>query len=96
MWKKEIEMMGKFGVQDRNVDKQVMEDITKWMEMAVVKTFFQTWCVGGHVGVHWTFCSHNWKTSVSVKLWLGGVSVATQDGDVGMTGSEEDEKTDES
>jgi len=33
--------MGRFGIQDRNAEEQMVVDFAKRMEMAVVKTFFQ-------------------------------------------------------
>lgn len=34
-------LMGRFGLQDRNTEGQMVLDLAKQMEMAVVKTFFQ-------------------------------------------------------
>ncbi|KAK3513183.1 hypothetical protein QTP70_009768 [Hemibagrus guttatus] len=35
------EVMGKFGVKERNLEGQMVVDFAKWMDMAVVNTYFQ-------------------------------------------------------
>ena len=35
------EVIGRFGIQDRNTEGQMVEELEKRMEMAVVDTFFQ-------------------------------------------------------
>ena len=35
------EVMGRFGIQDRNAEVQIVVDIAKRMKMTVVNTFFQ-------------------------------------------------------
>ena len=37
----DVEVMGRFGIQDRNADGQMLVDFAKRMEMAVVNTFLQ-------------------------------------------------------
>ena len=41
MLEKATEVMGRFGIQDRNTEGQMVEDFAKRKEIAVVNTFFQ-------------------------------------------------------
>ena len=41
MLEKTTEVMGRFGIQERNIEKQIVIDFAKRMEMAELDTFFQ-------------------------------------------------------
>ncbi|KAK3570202.1 hypothetical protein QTP86_016526 [Hemibagrus guttatus] len=80
------EVMGKFGVKERNLEGQMVVDFAKWMDMAVVNTYFQkreehrvTYKSGGRrTQVDYILCRRGNLKEISDCKVVVGESVARQ------------------
>ncbi|MCI4378649.1 hypothetical protein PGIGA_G00218200 [Pangasianodon gigas] len=79
------EVMGKFGVKERNLEGQIVVDFAKRMDMAVVNTYFQkreehkvTYKSGGSTQVDYILCRRGNLKEISDCKVVGGESVARQ------------------